>query len=116
MRVTVILFLLVISTLKVFCQKNYIIPEPHKITFLDNSKTGFRLSKKTSIQFDGVNNSQTFIKDFISFVNNETGFELRSKINKKSNILFIVKENSLSLGDEGYRILIQTQFHYLQMK
>ena len=106
MRVTVIIFLLVISTLKVFCQKNYIIPEPHKITFLDNSKTGFRLSKKTSIQFDGVNNSQTFIKDFISFVNNETGFELRSKINKKSNILFIVKENSLSLGDEGYRISI----------
>ena len=106
MRVSIIFFLLVISTSKVFCQKNYIIPEPHKIIFLDDSKTGFRLSKKTSIQYDGVNASLTFIKDFISFVNNETGFELKSKINKKSNILLIVKENSLSLGDEGYRISI----------
>ena len=39
-------------------------------------------------------------------MNQETGFELNSKINKKSNILLRVTEDDLNLGDEGYKISI----------
>ena len=45
MRVSIIFFLLVISTSKVLSEELHN-PEPHKITFLDDSKTGFRLSKR----------------------------------------------------------------------
>ena len=89
-----------------FSQKNYIIPEPQKISFPESKQHGFRLSKKTSLEILGIDNSKGFVKNFISFVNQETGFELNSKINKKSNILLRVTEDDLNLGDEGYKISI----------
>ena len=89
-----------------FSQKNYIIPEPQKISFPESKQQGFRLSKKTSLEILGIDNSKGFVKNFISFVNQETGFELNSKINKKSNILLRVTEDDLNLGDEGYKISI----------
>ena len=89
-----------------FSQKNYIIPEPQKISFPESKQHGFRLSKKTSLEILGIDNSKDFVKNFISFVNQETGFELNSKINKKSNILLRVTEDDLNLGDEGYKISI----------
>ena len=89
-----------------FSQKNYIIPEPQKISFPESKQHGFRLSKKTSLEILGIDNSKGFVKNFISFVNQETGFELNSKINKKSNILLRVTEDNLNLGDEGYKISI----------
>ena len=89
-----------------FSQKNYIIPEPQNISFPESKQHGFRLSKKTSLEILGIDNSKGFVKSFISFVNQETGFELNSKINKKSNILLRVTEDDLNLGDEGYKISI----------
>ena len=89
-----------------FSQKNYIIPEPQNISFPESKQHGFRLSKKTSLEILGIDNSKGFVKNFISFVNQETGFELNSKINKKSNILLRVIEDDLNLGDEGYKISI----------
>ena len=89
-----------------FSQKNYIIPEPQNISFPESKQHGFRLSKKTSLEILGIDNSKGFVKNFISFVNQETGFELNSKINKKSNILLRVTEDDLNLGDEGYKISI----------
>ena len=89
-----------------FSQKNYIIPEPQNISFPESKQHGFRLSKKTSLEILGIDNSKGFVKNFISFMNQETGFELNSKINKKSNILLRVTEDDLNLGDEGYKISI----------
>tara|TARA_Y100001958_G_C21231079_1_gene556829 strand:+ start:321 stop:2102 length:1782 start_codon:yes stop_codon:yes gene_type:complete len=89
-----------------FSQKNYIIPEPQNISFPESKQHGFRLSKKTSLEILGIDNSKGFVKNFISFVNQETGFELNSKINKKSNILLRVTEDDLNLGDEGYKVSI----------
>ena len=106
MKNLILIFLLLFINFNTYGQKNYIIPEPHKITFLDSNQPGFRLSKKTSIQVEGTEFSEKFINDFISFVNNETGFELKSKINKKSNILLVIKKNSLDLGNEGYKISV----------
>ena len=87
-------------------QKNYILPEPQSISFPESKQFGFRLSKKTSIQVKGVNNIDPFINSFISFVKDETGFELKSKINKKSNIYLEVENGIIDLGDEGYKISI----------
>lgn len=87
-------------------QKNYILPEPQSISFPESKQYGFRLSKKTSIQVKGVNNIDPFINSFISFVKDETGFELKSKINKKSNIYLEVENGIIDLGDEGYKISI----------
>ena len=106
MKNLILIFLLLFINFNTYGQKNYIIPEPHKITFLDSNQPGFRLSKKTSIKVEGTEFSEKFINDFISFVNNETGFELKSKINKKSNILLVIKKNSLDLGNEGYKISV----------
>ena len=50
-------------------QKNYIIPEPQKITFPESKQNGFRLSKKTSIEVQGIDISKLYVSDFISFVN-----------------------------------------------
>ena len=102
--VSFILFFLLVS--EVLSQRNYITPEPQKITFPESKQNGFRLSKKTSLELSGVDNSKNFIKNFVSFVNQETGFELNSKINKKSNILLRITDQNLDLGDEGYKISI----------
>ena len=103
----IVFFLLIFFTSeKLFSQKNYIIPEPQNITFPESKQHGFRLSKKTSLEIYGINNSKNFIQNFISFVNSETGFDLNSKINKKSNILFRITKETLGLGDEGYKISI----------
>ena len=102
--VSFILFFLLVS--EVLSQRNYITPEPQKITFPESKQNGFRLSKKTSLEVTGVDNSKNFIKNFISFVNQETGFELNSKINKKSNIVLRITDQNLNLGEEGYKISI----------
>ena len=102
--VSFILFFLLVS--EVLSQRNYITPEPQKITFPESKQNGFRLSKKTSLELSGVDNSKNFIKNFVSFVNQETGFELNSKINKKSNILLKITDQNLDLGEEGYKISI----------
>ena len=102
--VSFILFFLLVS--EVLSQRNYITPEPQKITFPESKQNGFRLSKKTSLEVSGVDNSKNFIKNFVSFVNQETGFELNSKINKKSNILLRITDQNLDLGEEGYKISI----------
>ena len=102
--VSFILFFLLVS--EVLSQRNYITPEPQKITFPESKQNGFRLSKKTSLELSGVDNSKNFIKNFISFVNQETGFELNSKINKKSNIVLKITDQNLDLGEEGYKISI----------
>ena len=106
MRKIILISLLVFVYFNTHGQKNYVIPEPHKINFINANQIGFRLSKKTSIEVDGIQLSDNFIADFISFVNNETGFELKSKINKRSNIYLQIKKNSLDLGDEGYKIRV----------
>ena len=102
--VSFILFFLIVS--EVLSQRNYITPEPQKITFPESKQNGFRLSKKTSLEVSGIDNSKNFIKSFVSFVNQETGFELNSKINKKSNILLRLTDQNLDLGEEGYKISI----------
>ena len=102
--VSFILFFLIVS--EAISQRNYITPEPQKITFPESKQNGFRLSKKTSLELSGVDNSKNFIKNFVSFVNQETGFELNSKINKKSNILLKITDQNLDLGEEGYKISI----------
>ena len=102
--VSFILFFLIVS--EVLSQRNYITPEPQKISFPESKQNGFRLSKKTSLEVSGVDNSKNFIKNFVSFVNQETGFELNSKINKKSNILLKITDQNLDLGEEGYKISI----------
>ena len=102
--VSFILFFLIVS--EVLSQRNYITPEPQKVSFPESKQNGFRLSKKTSLEVSGVDNSKNFIKNFVSFVNQETGFELNSKINKKSNILLKITDQNLDLGEEGYKISI----------
>jgi hexosaminidase len=100
-----------VITLILFCfnlkaQRNYILPEPQNISFPQSKQTGFRLSKKTSIEVSGVNTLEPFIKSFMSFVKDETGFELKTKVNKKSNIYLKVENGIIDLGDEGYKISI----------
>ena len=102
--VSFILFFLIVS--EVLSQRNYITPEPQKISFPESKQNGFRLSKKTSLEVSGVDNSKNFVKNFVSFVNQEIGFELNSKINKKSNILLRITDQNLDLGEEGYKISI----------
>ncbi len=102
--VSFILFFLMVS--EVLSQRNYITPEPQKISFPESKQNGFRLSKKTSLEVSGLDNSKNFIKNFVSFVDQETGFELNSKINKKSNILLRITDQNLDLGEEGYKISI----------
>lgn len=97
--------------LTLFCfnlkaQRNFILPEPQNISFPQSKQTGFRLSKKTSIEVSGVNTFEPFVKSFVSFVKAETGFELKTKVNKKSNIYLQVENGIINLGDEGYKISI----------
>ena len=99
-----ILFFFIVS--EVLSQRNYITPEPQKISFPESKQNGFRLSKKTSLEVSGVDYYKNYIKNFVSFVNQETGFELNSKINKKSNILLRITDRNLDLGKEGYKISI----------
>ena len=89
-----------------YAQKNYIIPEPTNITIPNSKGIGFRLSKKTSIELSGIDNSRSYIKSFIKYVENETGFILNTKYNKKTNILFKVQNGINNLGNEGYKIII----------
>ena len=87
-------------------QRNYILPEPQNISFPQSKQTGFRLSKKTSIEVKGVTTLEPFVKNFMSFIKDETGFELKTKVNKKSNIYLEVENGIVDLGDEGYKISI----------
>ena len=87
-------------------QRNYILPEPQIISFPQSKQTGFRLSKKTSIEVKGVTTLEPFVKNFMSFVKDETGFVLKTKVNKKSNIYLEVENGIVDLGDEGYKISI----------
>ena len=89
-----------------YAQKNYIIPEPTNITIPNSKGIGFRLSKKTSIELSGIDNSRSYIKSFIKYIENETGFILNTKYNKKTNILFKVQNGINNLGNEGYKIII----------
>ncbi len=98
--------LLVLFCFNLKAQRNYILPEPQDISFPESKQSGFRLSKKTSLEIKGVDPEETFVKNFISFITSETGFELKSKVNKKSNIFLVVEEGSLDIGDEGYKISI----------
>ena len=87
-------------------QRNYILPEPQNISFPQSKQTGFRLSKKTSIEVKGITTLEPFVKNFMSFIKDETGFELKTKVNKKSNIYLEVENGIVDLGDEGYKISI----------
>ena len=89
-----------------YAQKNYIIPEPTNINIPNSKEIGFRLSKKTSIELSGIDNSRSYIKNFIEYVENETGFILNTKYNKKTNILFKIQNGINNLGNEGYKIII----------
>ena len=100
----VIILLLFCFNLK--AQRNYILPEPQIISFPQSKQTGFRLSKKTSIEVKGVTTLEPFVKNFMSFIKDETGFELKTKVNKKSNIFLEVENGIVDLGDEGYKISI----------
>ena len=100
----VIILLLFCFNLK--AQRNYILPEPQNISFPQSKQTGFRLSKKTSIEVKGVTTLEPFLKNFMSFIKDETGFELKTKVNKKSNIYLEVENGIVDLGDEGYKISI----------
>ena len=44
-------------------QKNYILPEPQSISFPESKQSGFRLSKKTSIEIKGVDPEKPFVKN-----------------------------------------------------
>ena len=100
----VIILLLFCFNLK--AQRNYILPEPQNISFPQSKQTGFRLSKKTSIEVKGITTLEPFVKNFMSFIKDETGFELKTKVNKKSNIYLEVENGIVDLGDEGYKISI----------
>lgn len=98
--------ILVLFCFNLKAQRNYILPEPQNISFPESKQYGFRLSKKTSLEVRGVNTLDPFIKSFIDFIKDETGFELKSKMNKKSNIYLVVEDGIIDLGDEGYKISI----------
>ena len=98
--------LLVLFCFNLKAQRNYILPEPQDISFPESKQYGFRLSKKTSLEVRGINTLDPFIKSFIDFIKDETGFELKSKVNKKSNIYLVVEDGIIDLGDEGYKISI----------
>ena len=98
--------ILVLFCFNLKAQRNYILPEPQNISFPESKQYGFRLSKKTSLEVRGVNTLDPFIKSFIDFIKDETGFELKSKVNKKSNIYLVVEDGIIDLGDEGYKISI----------
>ncbi len=106
MKKLIYLYVLYLINIPLFAQKNYIIPEPQSITFPESSQSGFRLSKRTSLQVIGVDRSESYIKNFILFIKKETGFELDEKVNNKSNISLQVESGLLDLGEEGYKITI----------
>ena len=106
MKKIIIFLFYIFSSPNIYAQKNYIIPEPTKISFLDSKDIGFRLSKKTSIEFVGVEKSKVYVNDFLKFIENETGFILNEKINKKSNIILKVQDDINNLGNEGYKLTI----------
>ena len=87
-------------------QKNYIIPEPKKIEFVDNNKVGFRLFKKSSLELIGVSKDNQAVKELSLFINELTGFSLSEKINKKSNILIKISSGIEKIGEEGYLLTI----------
>ena len=102
--ITIIYFSLCASFL--YAQKNYIIPEPSKIEFIESNKVGFRLYKKSSIQLEGITKNSISYQELTSFINQLTGFSLSEKINKKSNILLKVSAGLEQIGNEGYKISI----------
>ena len=107
MRFNFLIFsILFFSVFKSNAQKNYIIPEPKKIEFIDNNKVGFRLFKKSSLELIGVSKDDQAVKDLTSFIGELTGFSLSEKVNKKSNILIKVSSGIENIGEEGYLISI----------
>jgi len=106
MKKIIIFLFCIFSIQNAFAQRNYIIPEPTNISFLNSEDIGFRLSKKTSIEFRGVEKSKVYINDFLKFMENETGFILNEKTNKKSNIIFKTQDGINNLGNEGYKLSI----------
>ena len=87
-------------------QKNYIIPEPKKIEFIDNNKIGFRLFKKSSLELIGISKNDQAVEDLTTFINELTGFSLSEKVNKKSNILIKISSDIENIGEEGYLLSI----------
>ena len=88
MRFNFLIFsILFFSVFKSNAQKNYIIPEPKKIEFIENNKVGVRLFKKSSLELIGISKDDQAVKDLTSFISKLTGFSLSEKVNKKSNIL-----------------------------
>ena len=87
-------------------QKNYIIPEPKKIEFIDNNKIGFRLFKKSSLELIGISKNDQAVEDLTTFINELTGFSLSEKVNKKSNILIKISSGIENIGEEGYLLSI----------
>ena len=107
MRFNFLIFsILFFSVFKSNAQKNYIIPEPKKIEFIENNKVGFRLFKKSSLELIGVSKDDQAVKDLTSFIAELTGFSLSEKVNKKSNILLKVSSGIKNIGEEGYLISI----------
>ena len=107
MRFNFLIFsILFFSIFKSNAQKNYIIPEPKKIQFIENNKVGFRLFKKSSLELIGVSKDDQAVKDLTSFISELTGFSLSEKVNKKSNILIKVSSGIENIGEEGYLISI----------
>ena len=49
MKKYIIFLITFLSFQELTAQKNYIIPEPQKISFPESKQNGFRLSKKTSL-------------------------------------------------------------------
>ena len=99
--VSFILFFLLVS--EVLSQRNYMTPEPQKITFPESKQNGFRLSKKTSLELSGVDNSKNFIKNFsskyyegVSFENDKTSNILDTSIITKKEFWDKDLENNLS--------------------
>ena len=61
MKNLIYIIIYLFSVSYVHAQKNYIIPEPTNITIPNSKRMGFRLSKKTSIELSGINNSRSYI-------------------------------------------------------
>jgi len=87
-------------------QKNYIIPEPKKVEFIDNNKIGFRLFKKSSLELIGISKNDQAVEDLTTFISELTGFSLSEKVNKKSNILIKISSGIENIGEEGYLLSI----------
>lgn len=83
----------------------HIIPEPEKILI---SKGSFALTEKTSIGYIGDNQAKSVTKQLITRLNRSSGFkyEIATKTNSKSSIVFIVDKKK-RVNDEAYDLIIK---------